>query len=556
MDNPENIPTRAELSSLFKDVAQSRQHQPVAPSTPPSRARSRFARSQTTATPLPVTPAPQSHYNSIPASSSTANQTMSPSNESDTAERQEQSQVAVQPEAGRGGWAAALSASRIGTLLQTPLRLFSRGNRAQQNAPATDVRRIAPPTTQENITRSERPRRNARPVTFSDRKASSSSREHETERAVSTDLPKTPTPAPPQIPKGRRRDAHLPVEWRGVRYQDLPPDLQAISQHMKPAETPGSKTLSAEEQKFLDDNYEIVRKQREINMKRILSGRTGIDAFREEEDFTQVTQDLSHDQPGSKRKRVTFAQNNSAKKPHSGTFAVPDDSDSDEDSLIIPESPPSSRRLKKPSPRLPIPGSFSPIDRQDGSPPAKKARVESKETPSMGPHLWLNLTAKDVYGPTFGEPLIPSVDWRRSDPEPEPPLLQRPAQRDDNVFGNQPKALNEISANRAPKPKPVIHDSFQKSQKHMPKNPSTLRHVTTMSPTASPGAPVPGQDSMASTGLTPTAPAKKSDYGPYVTDPAVIAYVNGIPEERIVLEKFPLRVYKELTGMDHPSLSE
>ena len=130
-----------------------------------------------------------------------------------------------QPETART-WATALSASVIGSVLRKPVNWFTRRDHARQNVPATEPR---PVKAKMNSARSAMPRNRLR--------------HHDTPAHSSKALPAktspspsaSPTPASRQPPRGRP-DSHLPVHLRGVRYEDLPSEWQAVSQHMKRAE--------------------------------------------------------------------------------------------------------------------------------------------------------------------------------------------------------------------------------------------------------------------------------------------------------------------------------
>jgi hypothetical protein len=130
-------------------------------------------------------------------------------------------------------WAAALSASVIGSVLRNPVNWFTRRNRTPLKVPATEPR---PVKAKIDSTRSAKTLKKAlHRDTPSDGSApvpakSSPSRSH------GADLPPTsPTPAPRPRHRGRP-DSHLPVHLRGVRYEDLPPEWQTVSQHMKKEE--------------------------------------------------------------------------------------------------------------------------------------------------------------------------------------------------------------------------------------------------------------------------------------------------------------------------------
>ena len=243
------------------------------------------------------------------------------------------------------GWASALSANLISNVLRTPASWFTRRDRARQDLSATEPQPIrkqastiqsaelkrkaktpAPFTTREGIMPSK-------PLaTVTSRKAMSSKTpsSRRGQRAIAP--PATSTPASRQPSRGRP-DSHLPVHLRGVRYEDLPPEFQAISQHMK-REQPVQEEKEEDEVDFpaLLALAEKTRKERDLKEAQEKAARMG----RQQADISEDSENISNARTGEKRKRIV-----KVKQPKEfvailppGTFGVPlniDDSSSEEE---------------------------------------------------------------------------------------------------------------------------------------------------------------------------------------------------------------------------------
>jgi hypothetical protein len=325
------VPTPAEMTSLLEEHRRSKETPAIQHDAVTSPITRRTQRGS-------VTPEPTSDFvYDAPSPSQTPNehshigQNTSPAIEdADRATTTSSPQTPArqqQPDTPRG-WASALSASAIGNIFRTPVGWFSRRERARQNpsatAPRASQRQAALPQSaqpQQKYNSTNRPNHGNKTMPAKTRSSSA---------YMAGALPATPTPASRQIRRGRP-DAHLPVHLRGVLYEDLPPDWQAQSQHMKKPEP-----IAEEEEAPVDfpallreaERYRALRDQQEAMEK---AERLAREQEAENEDIED-----GDARTGDKRKRtVTIKQKKvfSAKLGPS-TFGVPlniDDDSSDEE---------------------------------------------------------------------------------------------------------------------------------------------------------------------------------------------------------------------------------
>jgi hypothetical protein len=237
-----------------------------------------------------------------------------------------------QPQASRT-WASALSASTIGNVLLTPVNWFTRRDRERRNIPATEPR---PVRDKPDVTRSAKPLQRVDPRDTSTQASKTlpvkNISSHDLEASLA---PNSPTPTAPP-PRRGRPDSHLPVHLRGVRYEDLPSEWQALSQHLKKPQ-----------QDQVEDKEEPV----DMEYLRATARRTRKERDRKElqeqaELIARKQRDLESDDESSgdyvdrkEQKRVTFSPQKtySAKLGHS-TFGMPvniDDTSSEEE-LEVP----------------------------------------------------------------------------------------------------------------------------------------------------------------------------------------------------------------------------
>jgi hypothetical protein len=249
-----------------------------------------------------------------------------------------------EPDAARG-WASALSANIISNVLRTPASWFTRRGRARQDLSTTEPQPIRK---QASTIQSAKPKRKAKTpapgtargenmpskplttVTGSKAMSLKTPASRRSQRAIAP--PVTPTPASRQPPSGRP-DSHLPVHLRGVRYEDLPPEYQAISQHMKKKQ-PVQEEEEEDEVDFpaLLALAEKTRKERDLKEAQEKAARMG----RQQADISKNSENISNARTGEKRKRIV-----KVKQPKEfvailppGTFGVPlniDDSSSEEE---------------------------------------------------------------------------------------------------------------------------------------------------------------------------------------------------------------------------------
>jgi len=231
-----------------------------------------------------------------------------------------------QPQASRT-WASALSASSLGNVLLTPVNWFIRRDRARRNISATEPR---PVKAMPDVTRSAKPRK----VHPQDTPAQASkpvpakSTSHDLEASLAPD---SPTPTAPQ-PRRGRPDSHLPVHLRGVRYDDLPSEWQAVSQHLKkPQQDQVEEDDEPVDMEYLLATAKRTRKERE---RKELQEQAELIAQKQR--ALESDDESSGDHVDRKgKKRVTFSPQKtySAKLGHS-TFGMPvdiDDTSSEEE---------------------------------------------------------------------------------------------------------------------------------------------------------------------------------------------------------------------------------
>lgn len=301
-------PTAAEMTSMLKDFAQSKQalRSQAAANTPLQIA-------QNSTTDATLNAEEQAADDDLPKalSPSKLGYEQTAVNEQDDSEIERDASLAAdnkdtrvditepytppQQREAASTWANALSAGAIGSLIRTPLNWFMRRERAQQNISATEPR---PARSKTDITGSTKPLKRAHrrdtpahgskvlqvessssharntnlpPATTTQSTPTPASRlDHRGKRnshAKITDLPPaTPSPTsthtPASNPRHRGRpDSHLPVHLRGTRFDDLPPEWQAVSQHMKkPSDEPTP--LTDQEKADLVQLLEVAKKTR------------------------------------------------------------------------------------------------------------------------------------------------------------------------------------------------------------------------------------------------------------------------------------------------------
>jgi hypothetical protein len=283
-------------------------------------------------------------------------------------------------------WSSALSASAIGIL--TPLNnWFHRRNRDRPNIAATEPRPIK---TQPKITGSAQPHQKPRsrntPTHSNKTLLVGKSLPHDFKTTLASD---SPTPAAPQ-PRRGRPDSHLPVHLRGVLFEDLPTEWQAVSQHLK---KPQQVQVEDEDDEPVDMEYllAIAKKTRKERERKELQEQAELIAQKQRD--LESDDEFSGGQLDRKgKKRVTFSSQKtySAKLGHS-TFGMPPDIDEtsseEEQEDLGPQthfgrnsrrsSRPMKSCLKRPY-QQPKFEDYSEDDDQDGDEPrpAKKARLD------------------------------------------------------------------------------------------------------------------------------------------------------------------------------------
>jgi hypothetical protein len=288
-----------------------------------------------------------------------------------------------QPQAPRT-WASALAVSAIGNVLLTPVNWFTRRDRARRNISATEPR---PVRAKPDVTPSAKPLQRAHPRDTPAQASNTLPAKNSSSYDLRASLaPDSPTQTAPQ-PRRGRPDSHLPVHLRGVRFEDLPAEYQAVSQHLK---KPQQAHVEDEESPVdLDELRAIAKRTRKERERKELQEQA--------ERIAQKQRDLESDEESSGdhvdrkgKKRVTFSPQKtySAKLGHS-TFGMPaniDDTSSEEEAEILGprthfgrNSRPMKSCLKR-SYQQPTCEDFNDLE-GDGenveeSRPAKKARVD------------------------------------------------------------------------------------------------------------------------------------------------------------------------------------
>lgn len=212
-------PSAAEMTSLLDEFKKSKQSQ-----------------SDSVNLASPARQAQQLDHEKVPAATAVAPAEQSPPETLASPEKnhnigstKSNSPKAEQRPEGSHTWKDALSASLIGSIIKTPASWFSRNN-DRLNPPATEVQKSKARNNNTPSSRSRRQSETSRTVPRGNKTLPISSRSG---RSLNREQPSTPTVA---TWKGGKKDSHLPFHLRGVLYENLPPEYQAVSEHMKPKE--------------------------------------------------------------------------------------------------------------------------------------------------------------------------------------------------------------------------------------------------------------------------------------------------------------------------------
>ena len=280
-------------------------------------------------------------------------------------------------------WSSALSASAIGLL--TPLNnWFNRHDRNRRNIAATEPRQVRhEPEVTQPAKSHEKPHSQDTPAQSSKTLPAKKNFFHGLKANLASD---SPTPAASQTRRGRP-DSHLPVHLRGVLFEDLPAEWQAVSEHLK---KPKQAQVEHEEDEPVDMEYLLA------TAKRTRKERERKELQEQAELIAQKQRDLESDDEFSGdyvdrkgKKRVTFSPQKtySAKLGHS-TFGVPanidESSSEDEPEFLGPRthfgrnSRPMKSCLKRSYEQPTCEDYNEEYDGQDGYEPrpAKRARLD------------------------------------------------------------------------------------------------------------------------------------------------------------------------------------
>ncbi len=237
-----------------------------------------------------------------------------------------------QPEGSRT-WASALSARAIGSVIRTPLNWFT-GRDAIQNISATEP---GPVSAEPDVTRPTRSPQKSHsrgtPAQSSKTLPAKNSSFNDIGATLALD---SPTPNASQ-PRRGRPDSHLPVHLRGVLFEDLPLEWQAVSQHLKKPEQPQAEDGEEEpvDMEYLLATAKRTRKERD---RKELQEQAKLIA-QKQRDLESDDEFLGDHVDRKGKKRVTFSPQKtySAKLGHS-TFGMPaniDDTSSEEEHEVL-----------------------------------------------------------------------------------------------------------------------------------------------------------------------------------------------------------------------------